>query len=384
MDSLLATLAQQEAVLLKQQEHLVKRENGNTTRLSKDQETSSEGSLPITPPSEPAEITSSPEDAGTTQGHDIGDPDEVLRLKQELADAKNKIARMDQELTQSRITKHTLDQVLGSPSEANFHLTEVSEQTISNLQGALNASTRPTRERRNSWGVIEEPHREMSGVVPAGPYGSGPGIWGNPQRANPQTEPVAVVNPQAFGPTMNWNVAPARPHQPPGMGQASFPVQPQPARPIPGSHVVGFGGNMRGMNDISQFPTNQNVRRAQSQMSRAGPPFGARPLGWGGYPAGYGHLESLGVQTNPYQSGHPFPGTSTGYQPHPIGTPLSPTAPEFTTTAGQVSPWPGQVSFRSDRNSLLFAHCSFSLLRLRRRTSPRLSRLIIAVSLIAP
>ena len=41
---------------------------------------------------------------------------EVLRLKQELLVANSKIALQEQELAQTRVIKHTLDQALGPPS----------------------------------------------------------------------------------------------------------------------------------------------------------------------------------------------------------------------------------------------------------------------------
>jgi hypothetical protein len=45
---------------------------------------------------------------------------ELRRLKQELLAANSKIALQEQELAQTRMIKHTLDQALGPPSEADF------------------------------------------------------------------------------------------------------------------------------------------------------------------------------------------------------------------------------------------------------------------------
>lgn len=62
-----------------------------------------------------------PTDSATTSD---GRPDaaEVFRLKKELELAKDRMARMDLELTQSRITRHTVEEAIGSPFPAAQHL----------------------------------------------------------------------------------------------------------------------------------------------------------------------------------------------------------------------------------------------------------------------
>lgn len=95
MEELLAKLSEQQGVLSRQ-----KLELENETSLSSSSESRAE-----TPPTERDSADNRP------------DPAEVLKLKQALELAQHRMAQMDLELTQSRITKHTMEQAIGSPFE---------------------------------------------------------------------------------------------------------------------------------------------------------------------------------------------------------------------------------------------------------------------------
>jgi hypothetical protein len=104
------------------------------------------------PSSEPSQVTpilKSLSAAYTTDPHQpYGQDDntgELRRLKQELLAAKSKIALQEQELAQTRVIKHTLDQALGPPSDADFGSREIREQSIGSLQNIFHESNSISR-----------------------------------------------------------------------------------------------------------------------------------------------------------------------------------------------------------------------------------------------
>lgn len=109
MDHLLAKLAQQD-LLIQRQKQAVSTEDLRI--LSSDENSSSVNSIPVTPATETFATTPSTEQS---EGDGLEEDEEVSRLKEELQIAKIRIAQMDQELSQTRITNHSLDQVLASP-----------------------------------------------------------------------------------------------------------------------------------------------------------------------------------------------------------------------------------------------------------------------------
>lgn len=122
---ILAKLSEQQT-LLDKQKHLLVNTNANPSRPLQMETFAASGMSPLTPAAATEATTS--------------DSAELLRLKQELLAANSRIAVQEQELAQTRVMNHTLDQALGSPSEVDFNGRDVSEQTISNLQDAFNGS----------------------------------------------------------------------------------------------------------------------------------------------------------------------------------------------------------------------------------------------------
>ncbi|KEQ77020.1 ARM repeat-containing protein [Aureobasidium namibiae CBS 147.97] len=108
LDDLLAKLSQQQVKLSKQNTALQAQSGGETSP-------DSSGSGALTNPYATTPRTDS-------QFNDLSQADmaEMLRLKKELETAQTQIARMDQELSQSRITKHTLEQAMGSQFDSDF------------------------------------------------------------------------------------------------------------------------------------------------------------------------------------------------------------------------------------------------------------------------
>ncbi|KAH2757110.1 hypothetical protein KXW10_002224 [Aspergillus fumigatus] len=115
---------------------------------------------------------------------------EVLRLKKELLAANSKLALQEQELAQTRVIKHTLDQALGTPSEADFSGREVTEHTISHLQSVFNAPSSNFTQSHEGWNTHDDSQSDVSEALSTGTYSGARGFW------FPQTQ-------QVFGMHMN-------------------------------------------------------------------------------------------------------------------------------------------------------------------------------------
>lgn len=312
----------------------------------KEYDNSSDGSKPVTPGTESFGDTTMPEASKTDAVSTKPDENEVLRLKQELLAAQSKIARMDQELSQTRITKHTLDQALGPPSEVDFPMRgEVTEQTITSLQSALNASMRPPLGRGDSWVVREDSHSDSSEGLSVGAYNRSGGIWNDPAKIGFNNALPSPTQPQFTASPMNWTPEPTRPwFTRVGTTQELGPQyqHPQPHRPMTGQQMHGLNEGGRFGNDLPSFPTNGTIRH--NQAGRLGTTYGTRNNGFGGFPPNSGPSDTMGSQTSSSYPPTPvFPGP-IGYQPRPIGTPLSPTAPEFNTShETSNNPWNASV-----------------------------------------
>src|SRR2546421_5780372 len=77
------------------------------------------GSDFYTPATESLHIISSRDNTESDTSH-LEDATEILRVKQELAAAKLMISRQEHELAETRKLKHTMEQAMGPPSEADF------------------------------------------------------------------------------------------------------------------------------------------------------------------------------------------------------------------------------------------------------------------------
>ena len=89
---------------------------------------------------------------------------ELRKLKAELKEARNEVARMNQELHSTHVAKSTVDH-LGQASEADYtYSEEVTEQTLSQLQNKFNAASRTSY----AWGNESRPFYN-AGVQPSFP-----------------------------------------------------------------------------------------------------------------------------------------------------------------------------------------------------------------------
>ncbi|KAF2146111.1 uncharacterized protein K452DRAFT_324144 [Aplosporella prunicola CBS 121167] len=364
MDNLMAKLSEQQVILNKQRDEI----GGVAETLGPRKEHlaappndgSSSGSVSISAGSE--KYIQTPESFDIQAN--VPDAAEVLRLKKQLEAANSRIARMDEELSQTRITKHTVDQALGPPSEAGFDpRNDVSEQTLSKLQYTFNASTRipPVMGRQEPWPVPEDAVSDSSDALSAGGFNRqrNHAIWNNiPKPSVPYQLPTPIEPNPAFG--ANWNNGAVR--QPfsagvalgHGLGLQPFGSMQQgqrfdamgPAFPIDGvPGVPGIPGVPRGNNQIFMEPV------PPYSIGRSNPPsrpssraaFDMRYNTWAtNYTPGApgGHRYSPPVSPMPGMPHHGMFQPPAAYQPGPIGTRLSPTAAEFNVGRDSASgPW---------------------------------------------
>lgn len=358
MDQLLFKLSEQSVLLERQAQALTTSDTDGIQALLKEEVASSSGSTSATPPSNKYNVTpTSSDNAGSVGTLDIA---EMVRLRKELEDARGKIARMDQELSQNRITKHTMDQAMGPPSEVDFPTrSDVTEQTISNLQLALNTSTHPAAGRQETWPLHQEEARsDSSDALPAETYNRAHAVWTNnarpPYGMSTNAHQPSQPNPPPQG--YNLNVGGMRPQFRGGMApimapQAFAPIPQMPQqRHMPGNLRIDTFRHQNGplMNEPAHFAVDQGYRRSHTVPSRPASALSARFNGWNAYPTSATTTEITGYSPPltplSFQSATSFPQHRVEYQPQPIGTRLSPTAQEFSADPLVPTPWSTQVS----------------------------------------
>jgi hypothetical protein len=278
----------------------------------------------------------SSEDHGEVGTSQLEDASEILRVKRELAAAKFMISRQEQELAETRKLKHIMDQAMGPPSEADFaNRTDITEQTISHLQNAFNASARPFTSRTDSWAPQEDFRSDNSDGLSAGSYNRGRSIWNNSAQpvfssgANTAAQTSLFTGPRGgLGPELNTSYSNQGFDNPNSLGLNQ--------RMVPGSAAPSCGFDGRYGNDRIPGPgQNIGLRRTMTQFNRTGPNFGNRPTPYGSYPTPLTNLHPASITP----IGFPAP---VGYQARPIRSPLSPTMSDFTS--GSLAPLSGPWS----------------------------------------
>lgn len=311
MDALLVKLSQQQALLAQQKTARTAVEDNKQTKVD-----STASSILLTPASESFSYMNATKDQDETVRPDVS---EMVRLKKELDAAKNQIARQKQELDQSRVINHKVDQAIGPSSDA----------ALSPTSDHLNMSSNYPLNNRQAWGPNEDGRSEISDLS------TGPNVWSNPNAR------------QGFNAGLQqdtiWNQHGTRPFGQRGIGSALSPiVMPQqpiqnrnysvPVSPVSGGNTRGvaeYGG--RGFGNLN-VQSNRNASVFQQRSNTFDMYSGsASPLdaGFGGMNPGSAY-QTLGM----------YP---SGYQPQPIGTPLSPTAAEFRASQASANPWNAAV-----------------------------------------
>ena len=322
MNHLLAKLSEQQVLLETQ-----KKNCGDTSSATLDTDDSYTGSSPQTPDTD--SINESPVSEACEEEKTIRmSQTDMAQLQKELDAAKNKIAQQEQELTKSR------KQSAPAASKA-----EAMDRTITNLQSAFNASARVF----GAYGNREDTTSDSSADLPAGDFGRNANIWNNMNGTTVGAAPMAAPTPANI-----WDNAANRPFltrsMAPPMAPLMIPQQMQ-NRAFSGPSSPSSSGNGRFSIDFNQFHGAHAMRRTNTQSNRqstfSGPMFPPRGGAWDGLTSG--ETSPLMSVTSPAFSQMSMYSTPMGYQPRPIGTPLSPTAAEFTSgnTAG---PWNSTVS----------------------------------------
>ncbi|KAF6231346.1 hypothetical protein HO173_010489 [Letharia columbiana] len=325
MDSLLAKLSEQQALLAKQKTTLPTK--GDIESHTKEGSTAS--SALLTPASESFSYTNTANAANDEDDKLRIEASEMARLKKELDDAKDQIARQKHELDQTRVIKHTFDQAMGPPSEVALSpRTDVTDPT-----NAFMTSNRPLGTVQGHWGH-EDARSDGSDVV--GPFNAVANAWSNPSRPsfNAALQPDSgwgQPGPRSWGQRAMGNALP-----PPVLVSQQTPMQ-QRNYSVPVSPVSGGGG--RGMNDFGQFNQARSYGQMNPRDNRNAPSY-QRGNGWDVYTGGPGPMDGMNLGSmSPSSTYQPLNMYPSAYQPRPIGTPLSPTAAEFRAGQASANPW---------------------------------------------
>ncbi|CEN60142.1 Putative Pumilio-family RNA binding repeat domain protein [Aspergillus calidoustus] len=273
---------------------------------------------------------------------------EVLRLKQELQVANSRIALQEQELAQTRVIKHTLDQALGPPSEADFGGRDISEQTINNLQSAFNASVPTPHLLQDGWNTQEDSQSDISDALSAGAYNRARGgFWGGPAQ---QVYSMGLNSEKAYGDSSLplpgtsfgqdssrfWGPSATNPSV---AGNSAFQAHRVLSGPpaAPCSFDPPFSEDQGRYMQSSAF----GPRPPTAQPSRLGPCFPGANSPWGTFaPSSSDSQGSRSPPSKPvgtYQQVGLYP--LPPYHQRAIAPPLSPTATEFTSPTGSSVPW---------------------------------------------
>ncbi|KAL2824831.1 armadillo-type protein [Aspergillus pseudoustus] len=288
------------------------------------------------------------EDTGCPDTLDM-DVSEVLRLKQELQAANSRIALQEQELAQTRVIKHTLDQALGPPSEADFGGRDVSEQTISNLQSAFNASVPTSHLLQDGWNTQEDSQSDISDALSAGAYNRARGFWGPPAH---QVYSVGLNTDKAFGdsnpplPGLSfggqdssrfWGPSATNPTV---SGNSAF----QPHRVLSGPPTAPCSVDPPFSEDKGRYMQSSAFGPrppTAAQPNRLGSCFPGANSPWGTFAPSssdsQGSRSPPSKAINTYQQVGLYP--LPPYHQRAVAPPLSPTATEFTSPTGSSVPW---------------------------------------------
>lgn len=235
---------------------------------------------------------------------------EFDRLQNELKAAQNKITAMNEELIQTRITKHTIDQALSQSGDDNVGLEDISEHTLATLRNKFAQLPRPSAHRAGTWPAPGFDESAGSSIdyregLSTGPFATASGIWGNSSKPLniPQSGGMPVV---------------------PNNGELQF----SPAiRRGPMESTELYGAPTRVWN-------NQGHRAFSSQPMTATP----------GDARFFGRRASYNPGALPFTSGMERPSVSGQFGPTPIGTAMTPQNPAELVTGGGPNIWGTNLS----------------------------------------
>ena len=318
MESLLAKLSEQQALIVKQKSGL-----GPTMETGIQTKEDSSVSPPLLTPATDTFGHSSP---GTEADEAIRlEKAEMAHLMKELDSARDQIARQKLELEQNRVIKHTYDQAMGPPSV-----------TGSPRNNPFISSNRPLNTLHGQ--LFADDTRSESSEISA-PTNNGPNIWANTSR----TAHSAGIKPEPnWGQSspLPWSQGGAGNHLPPLMMSQQHPI-PQRNYSVPLSPV---GGGRHGTHDLKQINKGRGFGHPNAPPNSRNASMFQAGNGWDTYVGGPTSLDGMNFNGMSPGSAYSTIGMYQSYQPQPIGTPLSPVAAEFRAGQAASNPWNAAVS----------------------------------------
>ncbi|KAK4101015.1 ARM repeat-containing protein [Parathielavia hyrcaniae] len=327
MDKLYAKLSEQHSIMQQQKEAQKAGDDEIVHTRGFDHQTSC-SSLPLTPAVEgfPTAAAPAARSASAAPGEGQLSTEEVLRLKLELAQAQNKISRLDQKLSWAKPESESGTPALVPEQDYTSHVAHPPSPIAPPIGAgsmALSAPSRPTPfSREHSWTTHDDAPSDVGASLPTPGLNRPRGIWNN--------KPAFVTS------------------FPPGQAMIDS-TQPAPW----GNHrVVNYEPTFTssGM-DLYRQDRMVPDQDAMRPMGRRGNRYDNRYGSSGNFGSGY---NAYGMAPAPYEHAQ---GYSTGpqammgggmgmnvYAPYqqqqPVGTALSPHATEFTSLG---SAWKGET-----------------------------------------
>lgn len=334
VDMLLAKLSEQQAEISKQRSVLKAEEDTPVkARILEYISTTTNSDDSVNAEIVDGSVTSAPPAISSTDSQ--ATVEDVLRLKLELQLAKGKIARMDQELAQNRITKHTLDQVIGLASETDFQMaqSDISRRSLTPVY-PFDPSIR-SQSNQNGLIVHEDARSDISDTFSAHGFNRARTIWNNGKGPTFKgMTPFQQTNPNNAGPWVGRSFGPQFCEPMTSFAERSsndsFQSERVPTPDFLSRQAMGSRNNGDGRAANRNGPCFPYANTGGSYDG-----FSANTGGYGSGNTGFG-IPPLGghIPGNINLAMNVAGGNFSGYQPQPIGTPLSPHAPEFTSSVG--------------------------------------------------
>ncbi|KAJ8124045.1 hypothetical protein ONZ43_g145 [Nemania bipapillata] len=289
-------------------------------------------SVPITPATEIfGNTVPAARPASATVNESTTSDEELMRLKFELAQAQNKITRLDQELASTRQGHPSLDQSTSiSPVNAELSSGNQPAPTMSRVPGLHPINTGAQylgREMGHPWSGYDDSRSDTSDALSATGFNRSRNIWGG-MKQNPSVPPPPEV-----------------PQNGPWVGRTASHSYVESGMSYDSSVTTGNFRPERLTPDFDLTTRPVGSRRGNRYDTR----FGGQ--GFGGPGQGYSSQPNYGGYAYPQGQYDPSAITSGGsqnslgagiysnYHPTPVGTPLSPLASEFTSMTGTAGQW---------------------------------------------
>jgi hypothetical protein len=291
------------------------------------EQATSSSSVPITPATESYGSTAPVTRPASAAMDDSNAGEELMRLKFELAQARDKIYILDQQLASTRQVRPGIDQpTCTSPVESGF-LVEGHPVPMT-TRGPSVPPANPSapfmgREGGHSWPGYDDSRSDTSDPVSAAGFNRPRNIWGTMKQT-----------PGGMGP-------PDVPQSGPWIGRAASHSCVESGV----SYDASAAGNFRPERLTPDFDLTTKPPGTR-RGTRFDPRFSGQNYGGQAGYCGYNYPQGA-YEPGPIPSGNSQNGMGatvySNYQPTPVGTSLSPLASEFTSMTNAAGPWKSEV-----------------------------------------